>query len=457
MQLTLWYVVFFLLTVIALSLVSYFLLAQSMRERNREIVQTRAQEYRAWLEEGGVDVLKERFYRDLVAIQESLFVRILGPGQKVLFFSMPASFSNLNPDLLPEVRPEGGDSWSEVWTRDNQQAWIVSTTVLGESLILQVGMSVTQTQRILSYYRLLLWIGVLPVSLLGILGGWWFAYYSLRPVRHLREILQRIIEKGDMGERVQTGSHRGELGELALLTNRLLEKNDQLVQAMRDSLDRVAHDLKTPMTRLRSSAEVAMQSPNDVAAAREALSDCMEESDQVLSMLDIFMDLAEAQGGSMRLDLNEVRVQDLIQSVASLYEMVAEEQGVTLRFEMAPELKILVDRRRMQQAIANLVDNAVKYSRPGGQVVIRTWEQDEQFHIAVIDGGIGISEVEISKIWERLYRGTEARYRRGLGLGLSLVKAIVEAHGGTVTVLSTLHEGSTFTVKLPRTGSRPAG
>ena len=239
------------------------------------------------------------------------------------------------------------------------------------------------------------------------------------------------------------------MNELVALFNQMLDKNNTLIEAMHNSLDNVAHDLRTPMTRLRGIAELALQSPEKEDACQEALADCMEESERVLTMLNALMDVAEAETGTMRLNRENVSVPDTIRSVVDLYEIVAEEKQITIHADLPESLVIQADQTRLQQVLANLLDNAIKYSGAGKQVFISARQDEKEAMITIADQGMGIAPAEIEKIWDRLYRGDRSRSKRGLGLGLSLVRAIVEAHGGT-SVESELNKGSTFTIRFPR-------
>ena len=177
---------------------------------------------------------------------------------------------------------------------------------------------------------------------------------------------------------------------------------------------------------------------------------CMEESERVLTMLNTLMDVAEAETGAMRLDITEVSVPEVIRSVVELYEVVAEEKQITVTTSLPEDLLINADLTRFQQVIGNLVDNALKYSGDGGQVHVSAHEEADYAIISVSDKGMGIPPDEINKIWDRLYRGDRSRSKRGLGLGLSFVRAIVQAHGGTVKVESQLDKGTTFIIRLAR-------
>jgi signal transduction histidine kinase len=161
------------------------------------------------------------------------------------------------------------------------------------------------------------------------------------------------------------------------------------------------------------------------------------------------MDLAEADAGVMKIQPQIINLPTLVKRIADLYELVADDKGVNICIQVPEGLTVSADPNRLPQALANLVDNAVKYTPRGGELAISGWRENGEIALSVKDTGIGIAPVELEKIWERLYRTNEARSQRGLGIGLPVVKAIMQAHHGRVTVASKPNDGSVFTLYLP--------
>ena len=441
-RLTLWYSTIFILSSLTLFSVSYIFLSSSL-EDTREAVQLKLREYLSLAEEGGVRAIQEAADDDPDASRHtSFFVRILDSDDKIVFASDPHLWERF--DLQPlRDRPIEGE-WQYFPAKKGGDVLEVTFAHLPNGYLLEVGKNLEARKEILEHFRETLVGVMIPMILIGLAGGSFLAFRSLRPIRNLIHTTQSIIDTGRMDARVPISKTGDELDELSTLFNRMLERIEGLIKGMREALDNVAHDLRTPMTRLRSMAETALESAPGRKHYEEKLADCLEESDRVLMLLNTLMDISEAETGTMKLSLVPVNIANVIKDTVSLYEYVAENKSITIAVNCAKDIGITADHNRMRQVLANLLDNAIKYTPRGGAVAIDAYQEKDWTVILVKDNGIGIQPEETPKIWDRLYRGDKSRSEPGLGLGLSLVKAVVGAHKGRIEVDSEPGVGSVF-------------
>lgn len=432
LRLGLWYATLFVVGAIAIVFLTYAVTAASLAAQDRQLINARLGQYAAAYARGGIDELADTVRAEQLTAPERLFVRVVDRGREVVVLSMP-------------------DGW-------DPEKLETASLRLRDGTLVQVGKSSEGRDNFLARFRAALGIVTLSIVVIALTGGYLVTRSAVRPIRRLAEAARRIIQTGRTDARVpppQTTGHDDPIDDLTRLFNVMLDKIEGLVTAMRGSLDNVSHDLRTPLTRLRGAAEMALAGPPDLGRYREALADCIEESDRVLVMLNTLMDISEAESGVMQLQREPVRLAQVVARAVDLYKDVADAKGVTLAFSPQPltlrpsEIIVSGDRTRLEQVVANLIDNAVKYTPPGGRVDVEVGRDDGNAVLRIRDTGVGIPAGELPRIWERLFRGDKSRAERGLGLGLSLVRAVVKAHGGTVEVESEPGRGSVFEIRLP--------
>lgn len=281
--------------------------------------------------------------------------------------------------------------------------------------------------------------------------------FGERTVRPLRSFIVAVknLENGSLSDRVVVTTTDADVNELQSAFNHLLEKISGLVSSITEAFDHLAHDIRTPVTRLRGRAEIALHGEREGEEYREALQSCFENSDRILKFLDNLTQIAEAENRSINIKYELKSLGEMVREMMDLYEIAFEEKNITVKQILIKNDRAYLDPNLIRRAIANLLDNAHKYSPEGGEVVIETYRTDKHVVLSVRDSGVGIPENEQALIWNRLYRGDKSRSEHGMGLGLTFVKAVVEAHSGVVNVISPIYEGhgTEFLIKFKHQGS----
>src|SRR5262245_52994112 len=305
LRLAAWYLGTFLASTLVIGGLTYGLLATLLETRDHDIIQSTLREYATRYQAGGLPALARAIeIEQRSGSREPLFVRVVGPFEDVLLYSLPETWGVFDLSELPGAP---NDVWAQVRARDRSAILEVATINVGNGSVLQVGKTSEARDQLLANFRRALMLGAGAALLIGIAGGVFLTRSTLKPLRDLRDAVRRILQTGQTDDRVPVSGTADAVDELSTLFNAMLARITTLIHGMRNALDHVAHDLRTPMTRLRVTAESALAT-NDPERYREALSDCLEETERVSSMLTTLMDISEAETGTMKLNVSTVDV-----------------------------------------------------------------------------------------------------------------------------------------------------
>jgi signal transduction histidine kinase len=340
---------------------------------------------------------------------------------------LAGNIESLPPGLVPDtpsdavvVRVDGGD-------REMQKVRLAAHPLPGGE-VLVIGRNIDEIEEIAEIVGRALGLGLLPAFGMAVAIGMVLSMRALERLSDVNRRIQRIVA-GDLRERLPTRGRNDPFDQLAVSVNKMLGEMEALIAEIAGVGDDIAHDLRTPLTRVRVRLERGRERAATLGELRLAVEQAIAGLDQSLTMITALLRIAEIEHSRRLEGFGQVRLAPLLREVGDLYEPIAEDKHVTLQVDGADEATVTGDRDLLFEAVANLVDNAVKFTPEGGRVELSLLSRDGEPVIQVSDTGPGISEMEREAVTKRFYRSDKARRADGLGLGLSLVAAIVKLHG----------------------------
>lgn len=344
---------------------------------------------------------------------------------------------NLNR-IPPELEVEGrGGVFTYQPAGDGQERSHLAVAIpvdLGSDLRLIIGRDIEDQRAFADSVRLTFLLGFGVLSIVGLLGGLAVSRLIVNRMDEITATSRQIME-GDLSRRIPTSGRGGELDALAGSLNEMLDRIESLMSGLREVSDNIAHDLKTPLNRLRNSAEAALRDPRGGEAYREGLERTIEKADELIKTFNALLLIARLEAGPLEESTETFDLGRFAADVSELYAPAAEEAGFVLSIDTEQGLFVLGNRQLIGQAIANLIDNAIKYARggePGSTITVRACLFEGRPVISVGDHGPGIDAADRDKALKRFVRLEASRTKPGTGLGLSLVAAVARLHHGEV-------------------------
>jgi len=436
------------------TLISFTYLYQSLsvalEDRVDDSLRTELKEFTDIYRSGGLDALrKEIAFEEEANGKDEVFMRILDEEGKVLVSSDASSWDRASLPLpVVQSQPVGESVLQTLHVgRDGSDARFISGPI-GPETVVQMGYTLRENAALLREFRAK-FRDVLAVMLgLCALGAWFIAKRAMSGVETVTHTAGQIAA-GDLDRRVHLTGQGFEIDRLAETFNTMLDRIAVLVAEIKQISDNIAHELRSPITRIRGNAEVTLLSDASLDDYRELTGSIIEECDGLLALVNTMLDISEIEGGVAKMAREEVNIAELLCDTCELFQPAAEDQEISLKHEAVEAAMVLGDRKLLGQALVNLLDNAMKYTPPGGTVSASTTQAAGQALIKIEDTGIGIPPDDLPHIFDRFYRGSNGQSKPGTGLGLGLARAVVTAHGGRIEVCSVLKKGTGISVIIP--------
>jgi len=454
-RLTLWYAGIFTASSCVAFLLFLTLITSVVRERtDQELLGYTSQFSRVFAIRGLETIERLAVLEAQAAGVKKVFFRLLYPNGQAFASSSMSYWEDIGvrETAIEQLLRGKSRVFETIVLRNRSDEVRVLYALIGPSVVLQVGQSVENYSRIIATFK-----GIFITTMVLLIGlaagvGWFMARRAVSGVEAITRTAQ-AISGGTLERRVPVKAKGDEIDQLAMTFNQMLDRIQTLVTEIKEMTDNIAHDLKSPITRIRGVAEVTLTAGKSPGEYENMAASTIEECDRLLDMINTMLLISKTEAGVDKLSREEIDLCGLVRDACELFLPMAEDKGLTLSCDVAGEWHVNGDTRMIQRMLANLLDNAIKYTPPGGNVNVSVSENNEREAVVTVkDSGIGISPNDLPRIFDRFYRCDLSRSEPGIGLGLSLARTIARAHGGDITATSSPNQGSSFTVTFPRGG-----
>lgn len=456
-KITGFYIFSFIVGVLLLFFLTEYILISSLQSKDKDLLEAKFQKYSMLLDKDKMGTLQQGLLNQILLDETHFFVRYQSNEEKKSFFHVPDSMEIFERKETLKWLDEflqkntNQDKWLEIPSSKSGDSLEILSKKLPNGDTLQIGKDTEDREEFLLAFRKSFFISLIPFALISLIIGHLLAKKILNPIRWLTDTVKEI-RSGLSSARVPLTGSKDELDHLGALFNQIQDQNEKLVQGMKETLDHIAHDLRTPVMRMQNAAHLGLKDTNienQHAQLEDALIESQETSSTILKILDSIMDISESETGTMSLNKENLSLDELLESVLNIYRFIGEDKDIEIKSEISPNLFIVGDKGKLLQAFANVIDNAIKYSPNQSSIIVRGFKKDDGIFLEIIDEGPGIPANDMPRIWDRLYRGDKSRSTQGLGLGLSFVKAIMNAHQTHIEAANNPSKGCTFRILFP--------
>ena len=439
-----------LLAIISFGVFYYQIYSMTMERMDEDLLENEIEYYSEYLARSGLERLKKRLIEEAEPEDpEEEFFRIIDLKGNVLAASDMSAWGPV--DIIDVVGKLKGNEINHVFQTitladDDDKARMI-TAVIGPDTILQIGESLEDADEYLEIFRNLFVIltGVLIIASAFI--GW---YLSKRALRDMADVTQTAeeISRGSYDRRVEVKGQFKEIQKLGVTFNTMLDRIQILLRSMKEINDNIAHDLRSPLARIRGIAEMTLTDEKSIKDYKDMAVNTIEECDSLIEMINTMLDITEAEAGVNGTTDEEFDVVTIISEACELFRPVADEKRIELTYSLPDVLPFQGAKKKMQRIVTNILENAIKYTPEQGKIAVSATAENGKIQIVFNDTGVGIPDEDMPHIFERFYRCDRSRPQGGVGLGLSLAKAYTGAMNGFINVTSAVSKGSTFTLSF---------
>ncbi len=450
-RLTLWFTgIFTICSGVAFGLF-YFLAIQTLQTQTDQILLDNVSKFTATIQRNGLMGARELAVLEAQAAGEKvIFFRLLYPSGEVFASSHMSYWQhvNIHEHALKKLIITNQNIFETIAIPSTKHKARILYSFVASNTILQTGIAMDYQSKFLSTFKKVFFAAMGFIIIFSAVSGWLLVAKALSGVKTITKTA-RDISGSNLEARVSAVKNKNELDQLAITFNSMLDRIEELVKNIREMSDNIAHDLKSPITRIRGFAELALIHDENMDNYRTMASNTIEESDRLLDMINTMLVISRAEAGEGDFNFEITNLSLMIKEACELFAPLAEDKHLKLSQNIQDNIIIALDMKMLQRAFSNLLDNAIKYTPENGEVSIILILENSEAVIKIEDTGIGIAPDDFEKIFERFYRADISRTRAGTGLGLSLARTIVRSHKGDISVSNKPGSGTIFTIRLP--------